>query len=145
MNKTGGGFIHRKRQGVLLACYSALASLARCHIVENKKGNKNVYGQATSFLNCFSPFSKECNLFTNDSQSNHSTEFLNDLLFAFFCVYSLITGICLPVSLHLTFKSLPFYSICCLPWFHQPACCSEPSRDAFVLSATDKQGQSSPA
>ncbi|CAH3020701.1 unnamed protein product, partial [Porites evermanni] len=31
------------------------------------------------------------------------------------------------------FQRLDRGIICCLPWFHQPACCSEPSRDAFVL------------
>ena len=65
----------------LLALAGSL--LSRAVTLSKKKGNKKVYGQATSFLNCFSPFSKECNLFTNDSQSNHSTEFLNNLLFAF--------------------------------------------------------------
>ena len=43
MNKTGGGFIHRKRQGVLLAYSNALASLARCHIVEKKKELKSLW------------------------------------------------------------------------------------------------------
>ena len=143
MNKTGGGFIHRKRQGVLLTCSSAFASLARCHIVD-KKGNKNVYGQATSFLNCFSPFSKECDLFTNHSQSNHSTKFLNDLFGLFLCLFTDHWNMLASLTpSHILI--LLFYSICCLPWFYQPACCSEPSRDAFVLSATDRQGQSSPA
>ena len=65
----------------LLALGRSLPS--RAVTLSKLKGNKNVYGHATSFLNCFSPFSKECNLFTNDSQSNHSTKFLNDLSFPF--------------------------------------------------------------
>ena len=70
----------------LLALAGSL--LSRAVTLSKKKGNKKVYGQATSFLNCFSPFSKECDLFTNDSQSNHSTKFLNDLFWLFLCLFT---------------------------------------------------------
>ena len=56
---------------------------SRAVTLSKQKGNKNVYEQATSSLNCISSFSKEYNLFTNDSQSNRSTKFLNDLFFPF--------------------------------------------------------------
>ena len=96
MNKTGGGFIHRKCQRVLLTCSSALA-LSDCR--------KIVYGHATSFLNRFSPLSKECNLLTTTfAIQSFNNALKRPLPFNVFIHWHML-AMRVPVSLHLTFLS----------------------------------------
>ena len=80
----------------------SLLALARlhCQIVE-----KIVYGHATSFLNRFSPFSKECNLLTTTfAIQSFNNALKRPLPFNVFIHWHML-AMRVPVSLHLTFLS----------------------------------------